>query len=70
MQPYWYGIRAYGSWRYIVIPLGCYTLVPLRRSGVEEWRFAGDVYVDGYMDGRIIEEWKDGKRELAKYKSC
>jgi len=70
MQPHWYGIRAYGSWSYVVIPLGCYTPVPLRRSGVEERRFAGDVYVDGYMDGRIIEEWKDEKRELAKYKSC
>ncbi|KAK0707444.1 heterokaryon incompatibility protein-domain-containing protein [Lasiosphaeris hirsuta] len=54
----------------VVIPLGCYTPVLLRRSGLEEWRVVGDVYIDGYMDGQILKEWEDGKRELAKYKLC
>lgn len=52
----------------VVVPLGCSTLVLLRLEGTRcEYRFVGDVYINGYMDGRAVEEWNDGKRELRKY---
>jgi hypothetical protein len=52
----------------VVVPLGCSTPVLLRLEGTRcEYRFVGDVYINGYMDGRAVEEWNDGKRELRKY---
>ncbi|KAG6361340.1 hypothetical protein INS49_009565 [Diaporthe citri] len=39
----------------VVVPLGCSTPVVLRREG-DEYRFIGDVYIHGYMDGRAVEE--------------
>ncbi|KAK0627192.1 heterokaryon incompatibility protein-domain-containing protein [Immersiella caudata] len=48
----------------VVIPLGCYTPVVLRRCG-PLWRFIGDVFVDGYMSGEILRHGKKtGKFEL------
>jgi hypothetical protein len=52
----------------VVVPLGCSTPVLLRLEGTRcEYRFVGDVYINGYMNGRAVEEWNDGKRELRKY---
>lgn len=52
----------------VVVPLGCYTPVILRPEGERgEYRFVGDVYVDGYMRGRAVNEWKDGRKELKKF---
>jgi hypothetical protein len=52
----------------VVVPLGCSTPVLLRLEGAKgEYRFVGDVYINGYMHGRAVDEWKEGKRELKKY---
>lgn len=51
-----------------VVPLGCYTPVILRPQGGQgEYQFVGDVYIDRYMRGRAVEQWKDGRRKLRKY---
>ncbi|KAK8013011.1 hypothetical protein PG991_010386 [Apiospora marii] len=43
----------------ICVPLGCCTPVILRPEGEDnEYRFVGDCYVDGYMNGEAIEAWK------------
>ncbi|KAK8034084.1 heterokaryon incompatibility protein-domain-containing protein [Apiospora rasikravindrae] len=49
----------------VCVPLGCCTPVILRPEGeYGEYRLVGDCYVDGYMDGEIIREWKEnGGRE-------
>lgn len=39
----------------VVVPLGCSTPVVLRREG-DGYRFVGDVYIDGYMGGKAVEE--------------
>ncbi|CAI4215498.1 unnamed protein product [Parascedosporium putredinis] len=54
----------------IVVPLGCYSPVILRPEGQGEYRFVGDVYVDGYMKGEAITEWKSGRREVEEYVLC
>lgn len=41
----------------VVVPLGCTTPVVLRSEG-DEYRFVGDVFINGYMDGAAIEECK------------
>lgn len=52
----------------VVVPLGCSTPILLRPEGTRgEYRFVGDVYISGYMDGRAVEQWKAGKRILKKY---
>ncbi|KAG5663440.1 hypothetical protein KAF25_001376 [Fusarium avenaceum] len=52
----------------IVVPLGCSTPILLRAEGPQgEYRYVGDIYVAGYMDGKAVNEWKDGKRELKTY---
>ncbi|KAF5020471.1 hypothetical protein F66182_7510 [Fusarium sp. NRRL 66182] len=52
----------------VVIPLGCSTPVLLRAEGTQgEYRFVGDVFIDGYMQGKAVEQWQAGKRELNKY---
>ncbi|KAF5001519.1 hypothetical protein FGRMN_990 [Fusarium graminum] len=49
----------------IVVPLGCSTPILLRNEGMQdEYRYVGDIYVDGYMHGKAVEEWEEGKREL------
>jgi hypothetical protein len=47
----------------IVIPLGCSTPIMLRRQG-QEYTYVGDIYVDGYMYGKAIEELNSGMRHL------
>ncbi|KAM6513972.1 hypothetical protein FALCPG4_015158 [Fusarium falciforme] len=52
----------------VVVPLGCSTPILLRPEGTRgEYRFVGDVYISGYMDGRAIGQWKAGQRSLKKY---
>ncbi|KAM5349251.1 hypothetical protein ACJ41O_005758 [Fusarium nematophilum] len=52
----------------VVVPLGCSTPILLRPEGTRgEYRFVGDVYINGYMTGRAAEQWKAGKRSLEKY---
>lgn len=43
----------------VVVPLGCSTPVILRPEG-REYRFVGDVYVYGYMDGEAVREYECG----------
>jgi hypothetical protein len=47
----------------IVVPLGCSTPIILRRQG-QEYTYIGDVYVDGYMYGRAIEDLNNGARQV------
>ncbi len=52
----------------VAVPLGCATPVLLRRDGPRgEYRFVGDVYIDGYMDGEAVDQLKKGERELKEY---
>ena len=52
----------------VVTPLGCSTPVLLRLEGTRgEYRFVGDVYIHGYMRGKAVDQWKDGKREVSRY---
>lgn len=55
----------------IVVPFGCSTPVVIRPVGNRgEFRFVGDVYVNGYMRGTAVDELDDGRRELTKYILC
>ncbi len=47
----------------VCVPLGCSTPIILRKRG-EGYTFIGDVYVDGYMHGKAIDDWKNGRLEL------
>jgi hypothetical protein len=52
----------------VVVPLGCSTPILLRPDGTRgEYRFVGDVYIQGFMRGRAVDEWNSGERELTKY---
>ncbi|KAK0619060.1 heterokaryon incompatibility protein-domain-containing protein [Immersiella caudata] len=52
----------------IVVPLGCSTPVILRPEGGRgEHRFVGDVYLDGYMYGRAMEEMGNKEKEVRRY---
>ena len=52
----------------VVVPLGCSTPIILRSEGTrDEYRFVGDVYINGYMHGEAVDERKSGKRELTQY---
>lgn len=52
----------------IVVPFGCCAPILLRREGSRgEYRLVGDVYIDGYMEGRAIDEWKQGKLSNKRY---
>lgn len=57
----------------VVIPYGCSTPILLRREGSrDEYRYIGDVYVDGYMHGEAFAqlEKRDPRRAVAKYMLC
>ena len=54
----------------VVVPLGCHSPIVLRPESRGEYRFVGDVYVDGYMYGEAANEWKEGKKELDEYLIC
>lgn len=52
----------------VVVPLGCSTPVLLRPEGNRgEYRFVGDIYVDGYMHGKAMDDVNSGKRRLKRY---
>lgn len=52
----------------IVVPLGCSTPIVLRPED-NEYRFVGDVYINGYMRGRAVQENEEGMkgREVRQY---
>ncbi|QDS77467.1 hypothetical protein FKW77_007084 [Venturia effusa] len=55
----------------IVVPFGCSTPVIIRPVGNRgEYRFVGDIYVNGYMQGMAVDELDEGRRELTKYVLC
>ena len=50
------------------VPFGSSTPVLLRPEGDSgEYRFVGDVYVDGYMDGKAMEDGHINMRVMRKY---
>ncbi|KAI1125016.1 heterokaryon incompatibility protein-domain-containing protein [Nemania abortiva] len=53
----------------IVVPLGCRTPIIIRAedSGGRRFRFVGDAYLDGYMDGKAIAKWKATGKEIEKF---
>ncbi|KAJ4296413.1 hypothetical protein N0V90_006458 [Kalmusia sp. IMI 367209] len=51
----------------VVVPLGCSTPILLRREGRQGYRFVGDVYIHGYMEGKAVEEWNASFREKKDY---
>jgi hypothetical protein len=52
----------------VVVPLGCATPIILRPEGPRgEYRYVGDVYIHGYMDGKAVEQWEHGQRKMHKY---
>lgn len=57
----------------VVVPFGCSTPVMLRPEGRrDEYRYIGDVYVDGYMFGEAVGEWEKGERgrSVVEYMLC
>jgi hypothetical protein len=52
----------------VIVPFGCHTPIILRCEGNEGWyRYVGEVYVDGYMDGEAVDELDAGNRRLSKF---
>jgi hypothetical protein len=57
----------------VVVPFGCSTPILLRpEERGKEYRYVGDVYIDGYMHGEAVKQMEDGHhdRGLSKYKLC
>ncbi|OAL56998.1 HET-domain-containing protein [Pyrenochaeta sp. DS3sAY3a] len=57
----------------IVVPFGCSTPIILRPEDYgDEYRYIGDVYIDGYMHGEAVAELKagDARRVVSKYMLC
>ncbi|KAJ8127430.1 hypothetical protein O1611_g6208 [Lasiodiplodia mahajangana] len=55
----------------IVVPLGCRTPIIIRPEDNEgkRFRFVGDAYLDGYMDGKAIARWKASGKKIERYPS-
>lgn len=52
----------------VCVPLGSSTPILLRPEGDSgEYRYVGDVYVEGYMHGKAIEDWHNKDRVKRKY---
>lgn len=52
----------------VVVALGCTTPIVLRpHGGNGHYQFVGDLYLHGYMDGKVVRELENGQRELKKY---
>jgi hypothetical protein len=47
----------------VCVPLGCSTPIILKKRG-DGYTFIGDIYVDGYMHGEVIDDWRHGTREV------
>ena len=57
----------------VVVPFGCSTPILLRPEGRRnEYRYVGDVYIDGYMHGEALAqmEARDPRRVVSKYMLC
>lgn len=55
----------------VSVPLGSKTPVIVRQEGDGcDYRFVGDAYVDGYMNGKAIHDWKHRHLELKHYVLC
>jgi hypothetical protein len=51
----------------VIVPFGCHTPIILRREGKDQYRYVGEVYVDGYMNGEAVDELDAGNRSLSKF---
>ncbi|KAI0546216.1 heterokaryon incompatibility protein-domain-containing protein [Xylaria curta] len=53
----------------IVVPLGCGTRIVIREEDDKpgRFRFVGDAYLDGFMEGQAIKKWKAGKTDVRKF---
>lgn len=57
----------------VVVPLGCSTPIVIRpEERRDEYRYVGDIYVDGYMQGEVIQQMESGdpNRVVSKYMLC
>jgi hypothetical protein len=57
----------------VVLPFGCSTPIILRPGSRDnEYRYVGDVYIDGYMHGKALTEMaaRDPRRVVSKYILC
>jgi hypothetical protein len=57
----------------VVVPFGCSTPILLRPEGRrDEYKYVGDIYIDGYMHGEAVQEMKAGyaNRVPAEYMLC
>jgi hypothetical protein len=57
----------------VVVPFGCSTPILLRPEGRrDEYRYVGDVYIEGYMHGEAVEqlEAENENRTVSKYMLC
>jgi hypothetical protein len=50
----------------VIVPLGCSTPIILRKRN-QTYTYIGDIYVDGYMYGRAIDELNSGVRQLQNF---
>jgi hypothetical protein len=54
-----------GSGDIVVVPFGCSTPILLRAEGRRnEFRYVGDVYIHGYMNGEALESNKPVRKYL------
>ncbi|CAH0017090.1 unnamed protein product [Clonostachys rhizophaga] len=52
----------------ICVPLGCKTPIIIRpEADSNQYRLIGDAYVDKYMDGKAVKEWKSDRKKLISY---
>ncbi|KAI1743557.1 heterokaryon incompatibility protein-domain-containing protein [Xylaria scruposa] len=53
----------------IVVPLGCGTPIVIREEEDKpgRFRFVGDAYLDGFMEGQAIKKWKVGETDVRKF---
>jgi hypothetical protein len=48
--------------------LGCKTPIIIRpEADSNQYRLIGDAYVDKYMDGKAVKEWKSDRKKLISY---
>ncbi|KXH43885.1 hypothetical protein CSAL01_01801 [Colletotrichum salicis] len=53
----------------IVVPFGCSTPIIIRPEGSDGgYRYVGDTYLNGFMYGRAINQWRKGERKERKFK--
>jgi hypothetical protein len=52
----------------VVLPPGCSTPIIVRKQGNNgEYRFVGDAYIHGYMNGEYIDEWLTGAKGIENF---